>query len=81
MATQLVVPQLGTEITEAEITEWLKAVGDPVEKDEPIVTLTTTKMSMDIESPASGILSEILVEEGDLADVGAVLAVITEAKG
>jgi pyruvate/2-oxoglutarate dehydrogenase complex dihydrolipoamide acyltransferase (E2) component len=78
MTTNLVVPQLGTEITEAEITEWLKAAGDPVEKDEPMVTLTTTKMSMDIEAPASGIISEILVEEGELAEVGAVLAIIND---
>jgi len=79
MTTQLVVPQLGTEITEAEITEWLKSAGDPVEKGEPIVTLTTTKMSMDIESPATGILSTVLVEEGDLAEVGASLAIISES--
>jgi len=78
MTTELVVPQLGTEITEAEVTEWLKSVGDTVAKDEPILTLTTTKMSMDIEAPAAGILSEIRVEEGDLAEVGAVLAVIAD---
>jgi len=77
MKTEMVVPQLGTEITEAEVTEWLKSVGDTIAKDEPILTLTTTKMSMDIEAPASGVLSEIRVEEGDLADVGAVLAIIT----
>ena len=77
MKTEMVVPQLGTEITEAEVTEWLKSVGDEVAKDEPVLTLTTTKMSMDIEAPAAGVLSEILVEEGDLAEVGAVLAVIT----
>lgn len=78
MKTEMVVPQLGTEITEAEVTQWLKSVGDPVARDEPVLTLTTTKMSMDIEAPAAGILSEIRVEEGDLAEVGAVLAVISD---
>ncbi len=78
MTTQMVVPQLGTEITEAEVTEWLKSVADPVAEGEPVLTLTTTKMSMDMEAPASGVLTEICVEEGDLAEVGAVLAVITE---
>ena len=77
MTTEIVVPQLGTEITEAEITEWLKGAGETVDAGEPILVLSTTKMSMDIEAPAAGVLSEILVEEGDLAEVGAVLAVIT----
>ena len=79
MTTEIVVPQLGTEITEAEITEWLKGAGETVDAGEPILVLSTTKMSMDIEAPAAGVLSEILVEEGDLAEVGAVLAVITDA--
>lgn len=77
MATEIVVPQLGTEITEAEVTEWLVGVGDIIELDQPLMTLTTTKMSMDIESTVAGTLSEIRVEEGELAPVGAVLAVIS----
>ena len=76
MAIEVVVPQLGTEITEAEVTEWLVAVGDTIEVDQPLMTLTTTKMSMDIESTAGGTLVEIRVEEGGLAPVGAILAVI-----
>ena len=78
MTTEIVVPQLGTEITEAEITEWLKSAGEAVEAGEPILVLSTTKMSMELEAPAAGTLSEIRVAEGELAEVGAVLGVIAE---
>ena len=73
--TPVPVPQLGNEITEAEVTEWLKADGDTVEADEPIVTLTTTKMAFEMEAPASGTL-RIRMEEGEIAEVGALLAEI-----
>ena len=69
------VPQLGNEITEAEVTEWLKADGDSVEEGEPIVSITTTKMAIELEAPASGTL-HIRVPEGEIAAVGAVLAEI-----
>ncbi|WP_072344171.1 lipoyl domain-containing protein [Devosia enhydra] len=73
---ELVVPQLGNEITEAEITEWLKAEGDAVTEGEPLLVLTTTKLSMDIEAPMTGVLREIRLPAGELAEVGAVLCVI-----
>ncbi|MEM7301459.1 MAG: biotin/lipoyl-containing protein [Pseudomonadota bacterium] len=76
MATEIVVPQLGTEIKEAEVSEWLFSAGDSVTAGEPMLILTTTKASVEVEAPTSGTLSEIRVEEGDLADVGAVLGVI-----
>ncbi len=76
MATPIVMPQLGNEITEAEITEWHKAEGDAVEKGELVLVVTTTKMSLEIEAPASGVLTSIAMREGDLAAVGATLAVI-----
>ena len=75
MSVPLLMPQLGNEITEAEITEWLKADGDKVEQDDQILVITTTKMSMEIEAPASGTL-KILIQEGELAEVGASLAII-----
>ena len=78
MTTEIVVPQLGTEITEAEITEWLKGAGETVDAGEPILVLSTTKMSMELEAPAAGTLTEIRVAEGELAEVGAVLGVIAE---
>lgn len=77
--TQLVMPQLGNEIDEAQIDLWHKAVGDEVEEGDEILTITTPKLTMDIEAPASGTVKEILVEEDELAKVGAVLAVIENA--
>lgn len=76
MDVPVVVPQLGNEITEAEVTEWLKAVGDSVEAGELIVVITTPKVSLEIEALAAGTLKEITLVEGDLAEVGAILAVI-----
>jgi pyruvate/2-oxoglutarate dehydrogenase complex dihydrolipoamide acyltransferase (E2) component len=76
MNIPLLMPQLGNETTEAELTEWLKAVGDPVREGEQILILTTTKLSMEIEAPATGVLKEIVVPEGDIAEIGATLAII-----
>ncbi|MET4633485.1 lipoyl domain-containing protein [Kaistia defluvii] len=76
MDIPLLMPQLGNETTEAELTEWLKAVGDPVREGEQILILTTTKLSMEIEAPATGVLKEIVVPEGDIAEIGATLAII-----
>lgn len=73
MATDIVIPQLGNEITEAEMTEWLVAVGDEVEEGDPVLTITTTKMALDLDAPASGKLAEIVVEEGELVEVGTVV--------
>jgi pyruvate/2-oxoglutarate dehydrogenase complex dihydrolipoamide acyltransferase (E2) component len=73
--TPLSVPQLGTEITEAEVTEWLVADGATVAEGDPVVTLTTTKMAIDLEAPAAGVL-HIRQPEGGIAAVGAVLAEI-----
>lgn len=76
MTTPVLVPQLGNEITEAEVTEWLKAEGDAIEEGEPLVTITTTKMAIELEAPASGTLVKIVVPEGELVSVGATLAEI-----
>ena len=76
MDIPLLMPQLGNETTEAELTEWLKAVGDPVREGEQILILTTTKLSMEIEAPATGVLKEIVVPEGDIAEIGETLAII-----
>ena len=73
--TPLPVPQLGNEITEAEVTEWLRADGDTVEQGDPGVSITTTKMAIELEAPASGTL-RIRIPEGEIAEVGAVLAEI-----
>jgi pyruvate/2-oxoglutarate dehydrogenase complex dihydrolipoamide acyltransferase (E2) component len=73
--TPVPVPQLGTEITEAEVTEWLVPDGAEVAEGDTIVTITTTKMAIDLEAPASGTL-HIRIAEGEIAPVGAVLAEI-----
>lgn len=75
--TPVVVPQLGNEITEAEVTEWLVDEGSAVKEGDLVVIITTTKMAMEIEAPAGGTLSRIVAGEGELVEVGATLAEIT----
>jgi pyruvate/2-oxoglutarate dehydrogenase complex dihydrolipoamide acyltransferase (E2) component len=74
----VVMPQLGNEIEEAQIDAWAKAPGDSVTKGEMLLTITTPKLTMEIEAPASGVLKVILVPADELASVGATLAVIVE---
>jgi pyruvate dehydrogenase E2 component (dihydrolipoamide acetyltransferase) len=79
MDVNILVPQLGNEIEEAEIDSWLKAVGDSVAEGEQIVVITTPKVTIEIEAAASGMLKAILFEAGDIAEVGAILGVIEAA--
>ncbi len=78
MPTDVVVPTLGESITEATIGQWLKAPGDAVALDEPIASLETDKVSVEVPSPVAGTLVEQLVKEGDTVAVGAVLARVGE---
>ncbi|HEX3946788.1 MAG TPA: biotin/lipoyl-containing protein, partial [Acidimicrobiales bacterium] len=73
------MPQLGETVTEGTITRWMKGVGDQVERDEPLFEVSTDKVDSEVPAPASGILTEILVQEGDTVEVGARLAVIGDA--
>ncbi len=73
------MPQLGETVTEGTITKWLKAVGDPVERDEPLFEVSTDKVDSEVPSPVGGVLTQILVEEGDTVDVGVRLAVIGDS--
>ena len=73
------MPQLGETVTEGTITKWFKAVGDTVARDEPLFEVSTDKVDSEVPSPADGILTAILVEEGDTVDVGVTLAVIDGA--
>ncbi len=73
---ELKMPDLGNEVTEAQVDLWHKAAGDAVEEGEEILTITTPKVTMEIEAPATGTLAEILIEEDEIAKVGTVLAVI-----
>ena len=76
MATEILVPQLGNEVTEAEVTEWVAAVGDDVSAGEVVVVISTTKAALEIEALCDGSLAEIRIGEGELTEVGAVLGVI-----
>jgi pyruvate/2-oxoglutarate dehydrogenase complex dihydrolipoamide acyltransferase (E2) component len=77
MDTPVIMPQLGNEIEEAQIDAWAKAPGDTVTKGEMLLTITTPKLTMELEAPATGILKEILVPADELASVGTTLAIIT----
>jgi len=71
------LPKMGESVAEATITTWLKAVGDSIEEDEPIVEIATDKVDSEVPAPCSGILKEILFNEGDVVAVGSVFAVIS----
>src|SRR5580765_793548 len=70
MAISIVVPQLGESVAEGTVAKWLKAVGDKVRKEEPLVEIQTDKINVEIPSPAEGTLSSILVAEGTTVLVG-----------
>ncbi|HEY5724075.1 MAG TPA: 2-oxoglutarate dehydrogenase complex dihydrolipoyllysine-residue succinyltransferase [Allosphingosinicella sp.] len=76
--TDVKVPTLGESITEATLGQWLKKPGDAVKADEPIATLETDKVAVDVPSPVAGTMGEQLVKEGDTVAVGAVIARIGE---
>lgn len=73
----ITMPQLGETVTEGTIVRWCKAVGDDVEEDEVLFEVSTDKVDTEVPSPVSGILSEILVVEGDTVGVGTALAVVS----
>ncbi len=73
---EVLLPKMGESVAEATITTWLKNVGDTVEEEEPIVEIATDKVDSEVPSPASGVIKEILVPEGEVAQVGQVIAVI-----
>ena len=76
MATEVKVPALGESVTEASVGQWLKQPGDPVAVDEPVVSLETDKVAVDVPSPVAGTMGAQLVKAGDTVNVGAALAII-----
>lgn len=78
MTVELRVPSAGESITEVQIGQWLKGEGDRVERDEAVVEIETDKASMELPSPASGVLSKQLKPAGEIVPVGAVIALIEE---
>jgi len=74
VAADVVMPQMGVSVSEGTVTRWAKQVGDQVEADETLLEISTDKVDTEVPSPASGVLTEILVEEGSTVEVGTVLA-------
>ena len=72
--SEVVLPALGESVTEGTVTRWLKNIGDRVEVDEPLLEVSTDKVDTEVPSPFAGILEEILVQEDETAEVGAILA-------
>src|SRR5918997_4569288 len=81
MATDVRVPTLGESITEATLGEWLKKPGDVVKVDEPIASLETDKVAVEVPSPVAGTMGEQVVAEGDTVSVGALIARIEAGMG
>jgi 2-oxoglutarate dehydrogenase E2 component (dihydrolipoamide succinyltransferase) len=78
MATNIVVPALGESVTEATVAKWTKAVGDAVQRDEPLLELETDKVTLEVYASTSGRLGEIRAPAGATVEVGAVLGVIAD---
>jgi 2-oxoglutarate dehydrogenase E2 component (dihydrolipoamide succinyltransferase) len=81
MAVSVTLPALGESVTEGTVTRWLKAEGERVEADEPLLEVSTDKVDTEIPSPASGTLASIKVAEDETVEVGAELAVIDDGSG
>lgn len=75
-AVDVVMPQMGVSVSEGTVTKWLKSIGDPVAQDEPLLEISTDKVDTEVPSPAAGVLTEILVQEGETVAVHSRIAVI-----
>jgi pyruvate dehydrogenase E2 component (dihydrolipoamide acetyltransferase) len=75
------MPQMGESIAEGTVSQWMKQVGDAVERDEPILEISTDKVDAEIPAPASGTLVEIVVPEGETVEVGTIVAYIETDAG
>ncbi len=78
MPTTITMPQLGETVTEGTVAQWLKAVGDVVEKYEAFVEVSTDKVNAEVPSPVSGTIRELIVSEGQTVPTGAPIAIIDE---
>ena len=81
MPTDVVMPQMCESIFEGTITKWLKKPGDQVQRDEPLFEISTDKVDSEIPAPASGVLREIKVSEGNTVQVNTVVGVIDAGDG
>ena len=73
---EVLLPKMGESVAEATITKWLKAEGETIEEDEPLVEIATDKVDSEVPSPAAGVLKKILFNEGDVVQVGTAFAII-----
>lgn len=80
MPVEILMPELGESVHEGTVSRWLKKPGDPVKEDEPIVEIMTDKVNTELPSPATGVLKEILIKEGDLVQVFAPMGIIDDGK-
>lgn len=78
MAQDIIVPPLGESVTEATVGRWMKAEGDTVDQDEPLVELETDKVTLEVNAPVSGILTTLQKPEGETVTIGDVLGILTE---
>jgi pyruvate dehydrogenase E2 component (dihydrolipoamide acetyltransferase) len=78
MSVEVVMPQMGESITEGTVSKWLKAVGDKIEKDEPLLEISTDKVDAEVPAPSAGVLLEIRANEGDTVEVGSAVGIIGE---
>ena len=81
MSNEIRVPTLGESVTEATIGQWFKKPGEAIAADEPLVELETDKVTVEVPAPAAGVMGEILVQEGDTVEVGALLGTVAEGDG
>jgi 2-oxoglutarate dehydrogenase E2 component (dihydrolipoamide succinyltransferase) len=81
MATEIRVPTLGESITEATVGKWFKQAGESVKADEPLVELETDKVTLEVNAPSAGVLSEVSAKTGDTVAVGALLGAVTVGAG
>jgi pyruvate dehydrogenase E2 component (dihydrolipoamide acetyltransferase) len=75
-AVDVVMPQMGVSVSEGTITKWLKQEGEQIQADEPLLEISTDKVDTEVPSPGTGVVQQILVQEGETVEVGTRLAVI-----
>src|SRR5438309_10032675 len=78
MSTEILMPELGESVHEGTVSRWLKKEGELVKEDEPVVEIMTDKVNTELPSPATGILSKILIQEGDQVEVFHAMGIIEE---
>src|SRR5258707_9442587 len=76
MPTNVIMPQMGESIFEGPVTKWLKKAGDTVVRDEPLFEISTDKVDAEIPSPSAGVLTNVLVKEGETVQINTIVAVL-----